>query len=230
MGSGGTLGNTAIAIGNGGTFAVAANRSAGTTDAGTLGATIMIASGGNLDLVGASTFNLNQQAGFGAATDALTLTGGGTLLFGLGTSSVDRLSIGVGKANVTGSNTIDFDATAAVLGGSIAIGNYTLISAAGGLNTGFTLGTTSLVLGGRTYLFSLTNSTNTTEILTVSVQGPTQAYWSGAVSGSWNEGSMSGVTNWRTDATSNVDTQSVPGGNTNVFVSTIAPVACNRTQ
>src|SRR5205807_269974 len=113
----------------------------------------------------------------------------------------------------------------------ITSGNYNLITSAGGFSgiggNGFTLNTASLSANGTTYNLSLANSTTTNEILTVTVAAPATAYWSGTASGSWNAIGPGNVTNWRTDATSNIDTQQIPGPTTNVFFATTAPVATN---
>ena len=64
----------------------------------------------------------------------------------------------------------------------------------------------------------------------MTVNAPTNAYWSGAVDGNWNTNGTGGVTNWRTDATSNIDTQATPTSATNVFFYTTTPAAANLTN
>src|SRR5262249_40258695 len=46
----------------------------------------------------------------------------------------------------------------------------------------------------------------------------------------WSTGAVTGITNWRTDAASNVDTQAVPDATSNVFFDTTAPAAGQLTN
>ncbi len=162
---GGSIGNTSISVSATGTFAVqpgSGTLAVGTTTSGTAGATLSLASGGTFSMVDGAigTFNLQQQASFGAANTALTLSGG-TLDFDLSGSGVDKLNVGVGNASVTGVNNIVFTP----IGSSLSIGaNYTLISApAGGLAGGtfqFPGGSQSTFVnaGGTAYQLTLNNT------------------------------------------------------------------------
>ena len=89
-----------------------------------------------------------------------------------------------------------------------------LIESGGGFTgagtNNFTLNTTSITIGPKTYNFTLsgTQDTATQTALNVSVATPPAAVWSGAVDGTnWNTGAVNGVTNWRTDVSSNIDTR-----------------------
>ncbi len=117
----------------------------------------------------------------------------------------------------------------------IAVGTYTLISNSSPMTgaSNFTLGTPTTTVGPVTYTFTLATQGNN-EVLTVAATTTTTAYWAGGATGgpaSWSTvvtgGPSGNVTNWRTDATSNIDTQVVPSSTTNVFFSTSNPVAGN---
>ena len=111
--------------------------------------------------------------------------------FDLGSSGTDTLA-DTGSATVSGTNTINITG----LGSSLSTGHtYNLITAASGLTGTFDFkgGITSeiLVVGGTSYLLTLTNS-STAETLTVSAA--TTIYWVGTTSGSWDTTTM----NWST--------------------------------
>ena len=95
-----------------------------------------------------------------------------------------------------------------------------LWAAGTGLSAGgnFVLTNNSITVGSNTYGLSLSNSNNL-EVLNVGVAPPTIAYWAGNINNVWSTNN-SGSTNWRTDATTNTDTQLPPGSTTNVFFST----------
>jgi hypothetical protein len=161
----GTLGSTAVTV-NGGA---------------SLGGTGKI--GGSVTVVGGATSSAQGAIDLrDGATGTLTLSSGLTLGSGGGASNLyfdlAGTSTGVDLLSITGGVTLsgtaqiylnDLSAT------SLLAGNYTLISAASGLNSSnFTLGSTTLVVGGTTYNLSLANSTATSEILTVSAQSQSQ--------------------------------------------------------
>ena len=82
---GGSIGNASIALTGTGTFSAqpgSGTLSAGTTGAGTSGATLSLGTGTTFSMVDGAvgTFNLQQQASFGAANTALTLNGRDTRL------------------------------------------------------------------------------------------------------------------------------------------------------
>ncbi len=163
LGLGASLGNTAITVNNGATFAPlpgSGSNSAGSSAAGSAGATLNLAASSKFSMVDGSigTFNLQQQASFGAGSTALTL-GGTTLSFEMGTSGSDRIAVGVGAASVSGTNSINLTAVSSslTLGGA-----YPLITASGGLSSGgtFQLGSGSalpyyVAAGSKGYRISL---------------------------------------------------------------------------
>ena len=138
-----------------------------------------------------------------------------SLNFELGTLSLtnDLLAVtGAVSAGVSG--TINVSALSTNTTG-IALGDYTLITAASGLNSGFALGSTTITVAGKTYNLSLTHSNSSNEILTVTLASaslpPPSAYWAGTIDGTWSTTQNSGnTTNWRTGVANNIDTQAVP--------------------
>ncbi len=106
---GASLGNTAISIGIGATFASQPGSGAvvaGSNVAGTAGATLTLNSASTFSMTdgAAGIFDLQQQTGFGAANTALTISGA-TLNFDVG-AAADGLRVNVGKAAISGTNTI----------------------------------------------------------------------------------------------------------------------------
>ncbi len=161
-----------------------------------------------------------------------------TLTFEIGNASAgaDQLNV---TANSAGSASVGMTGASIVitkLAGitSITPGQYNLIQASGtgGTVTGaanVALATTSLNVGTQTYSLSLSNN-NTTESLTVR---SANYYWAGGNAGgatSWST-AVGNTTNWRTDASSNLDTMflpnDIPSNIPNIFFSTSTPTAAN---
>jgi len=169
----GSLGNTAISVANGATFAPMAGNGtvvAGSIGVGSVGATLNLNAGAVFDMTdgGAGIFSLNQQSGF--VGTALTLSGA-TLKFDLSSIGADGLLVNNGAAAMSGTNTISITG----LGSSLTPGGtYVLISASSGLNGTFVFPNNStseaLAVGGTPYRLTL-NSSGTAE--TVNVYGPT---------------------------------------------------------
>ena len=118
IGTGGSLGNTALSVASGATFApnpVGGSMNAGTAVAGTVGATLSLVSGSIFSMTNAAvgTFNLQQNASFAAT--ALTISGA--------TMNMD-LSSGVNSIDIT------------TVGSSLTVGSYSIITASSGLNAG----------------------------------------------------------------------------------------------
>ncbi len=172
LATGGSIGNTSITVTGPGSFAAqpgSGTLSAGTTGTGSSGATLSLGSNATFSMVDGAigTFNLQQQASFGAANTALTL-GGATLKFELASTGADKLAVNVGQASVSGTNNISIT----TVGSSLTNGTYPLISVpAGGLNGGtfqFSGGGTSayVAAGGNYYQLTL-NSSSTSASVTV---------------------------------------------------------------
>ena len=130
----GSLANTAITV-NSGTFAVQPGSSttlaAGSTSTAGVGASLNL--GGNIfDMTdGAiSQFNLYQGSGFGTA---LTIGNGATLKFNLGNSGADKMVVS-SAASVSGTINVTLDTS--LMTGPVTAGNYSLITAASGLDGG----------------------------------------------------------------------------------------------
>ena len=192
----GSIGNSTISVTGTGTFAPQAGNgvlAAGSNAvSGSAGATLSLASGTTFSMVDGQvgTFNLQQQAGFGAGTTALTLSGA-TLNFDLGSSGADQLAVNVGKAVITGTNTIGITTVGSSL---TAGGSYPLISAAGGL-TGRRhvpprrgAQTATVVAGPTAYSLALQNSGTVEKVVVSAIPrgGPIVTPTSVAVSGSFS--------------------------------------------
>jgi T5SS/PEP-CTERM-associated repeat protein/autotransporter-associated beta strand protein len=186
-----SLGNTAITVASGATFAATLAASpfsktvnAGTTGSGTAGATLTLNPGSTFSMVGPAiaTFNLRQETTFSGP--AFTIGGASglapTLIFDIGNAATGPDSIDVTKTVTvlaTGAK-ITIDALAGDT--TLTAGNYDLITSAGGFSGSagnhFTLTDTTLLVDGTTYDFSLANSTTADEILTVSVGHAVPSY------------------------------------------------------
>ena len=139
--------------------------------AATLNARGNSSTGGTLNSSG--TIDLSDLAAGTLNTAALTLTNSAINIEFAGGAN-DRIN-STGAATVTGTNTINLSNAS----GAITAGNYTLITASGGLGSGFTIGAKPPGF----FNFSLASSTPTAEILTISGNAtPSIAYWTGLAS------------------------------------------------
>ncbi|OYW76066.1 MAG: hypothetical protein B7Z37_10490, partial [Verrucomicrobia bacterium 12-59-8] len=242
-----TLGNTAITVGSGVSLMATVASEApttvinvGSTDVTTEGASVILGAGSKLDMRdnALGTFNIIEGVTFGLT--GLTAAATANLYFDIGSvaaasgvyGGADKITV-IKNASITSGAVINLNAVSGATG--ITTGIIPLITAGGGfLGTGtnnFTLANPALTLSGswgsKTYNLTLSGEQDTTTqtALSVSVVAPTTAYWSGALDGNWSTNNAGGVTNWRTDATSNVDTQATPDATTNVFFNTTTPEA-----
>ena len=248
-------GTGTLTLTNASTYTGATNINAGTlalndsgTNTGALGSTavtaVTVASGATLLAQGNATISGTGSVTSGGTTslqdttiNTLTVGGGlnlnaSTLNFDLGTGTADEILAG-GAATETGTNTINLDL---LTGQTITSGNYTLISdAAGGLGSGFALGTAPAGFN----QYTLANSTSTAEILTINAN-PAAAieYWTGAASRTISDAannfsdSAGGFTqsNFSTDKAGTVDALQVPESNTDlVFTATNATPSSGST-
>ena len=214
---GGSLGNTAVMIGNplwsGAALQVNGNYTIGTGG----GASLAVGSGaaqGTLAFdraeLGPSTLSLSGSMVIGGITGSPAI-----LDFNMGSDSVDTIVAGTLTVNpvgaVIGLNQLP--------GAPIAIGTYNLIMFGSGSGLGgltFAGGGTTLTPGnGDTYVLVATPSA---EELMVTVAPPANAYWTGAQgTSSWSTVMVGNSTNWASTA-NGPDTNSLPGGGgTNVF-------------
>ncbi|MDB6151541.1 MAG: autotransporter outer rane beta-barrel protein, partial [Chthoniobacter sp.] len=204
LGTGGSLGNTALTVASGATFAP--NPGTGVvSSAGTLslenGSILNMTDGGIgvLNLTGAGTaFMAGSEAGPGA-----------TLNFELSSVGADRIAVS-NAAAVTGVNTIGITVLGLTLTPS---STYTLISASSGLGGTFQFSNgsqqTSILVGTTTYRLVLGN-TGTAE--TVSIEAGALSTWAGPGSTTnttvWNTGTnwSGGVVPGAIGTTTNTDT------------------------
>ena len=242
-----TLNNTAITVAAGATLAVsAAGSNVGTNNTVNIGDIAGANAGASLTLSPAAgtsaTFDMRDGA-IGtfkiiqAATNTGLTLGGSTagqtavaLKFDIGATvgSIDLLQtagkvvVGTGTTNGGTGGVITINA----LGSTLAAGNYTFITGAAGSNLGFTnlaLASANVNAGGHTYAANLSNSTATSEILTIGALTSTiaTAYWGSGAAGavantaSWNTFSL-GNTNWSTIQPSFTEAGALPAFNTNV--------------
>ena len=171
----GSLGNTAITVSAGATFAARHGGGIGYAGTGiTAGSSGLTLNGG---AASAANFTMVDDAigTFRIGTGGLTtLTGPAlpTLSFEIGASlgSIDRLDLGTmgGNASIALGTKVRFSALSSAT--SLVLGNYTfLTTAANGLGPSvLTLESSTITIGANTYNLTLANSTATQEILTVS--------------------------------------------------------------
>ncbi len=215
LGVGGSLGNTAITVNGGTTFAPVANTSAGTIAVAGAGATLTV-NGGTIDMTAGGTstaigtFALHQNGSFNGT--ALSLNGA-SLLFNVSPTGADGITVD-GQASVNGTNII----TLVPATGTYNPSTYALISALSGL-TGtfdFSNNSTTETINGVTY--TLINSDG---LESLAVNGgaavPLSAYYTGKLSNVLSAGGNGTATNFATDATGATNTNALPGATTNVF-------------
>jgi autotransporter-associated beta strand protein/T5SS/PEP-CTERM-associated repeat protein len=199
----GSLDNTAIGVtGAGSTFSVRPGTGAvavGLAGAGVGGATLDLDAGTVFSMQDGAkgTFHLQQEADFGAGTTALTLNGA-TLHFDLGSTGADLLAVGVGRAVVTGTNTIGLHG----FGSGLTDGEiYNLITASQGLTGTFQFpsGLTTQIasVGGTPYSLTLLNSDFAQRVqvgsASANLSWTGQALGTGAHDSNWN---TTTGTNW----------------------------------
>ena len=206
----GSLGSTNVSVSGGATLIAR-----GTTSIGT--GNLSVAGGGTLDLrnnAATTNFTVNGNLSLGSGTQ------GSSLYIELGNSANDVLTV-TGNAALSGTSTINLSAIA---GSSPSLGQYDLISAAGGLSAqNFTVSTDSSLKGFDSY--SLAATTPTEVILTVTGNPtPATAYWTGKASAAlsdsanqWGVGGGIHTSNWSTTPDGLTDPLQVPGSVTDVY-------------
>lgn len=221
----GALGNTSVSVAGGAALFIKGNATIGSG-----GATVTLAGGattaaqGTLSLVDGTvnTLTLGGNLAVGSAS------GGSVLTFELGTAagSNDTIAVG-GSVSETGITSINLTQL-----GTLASGNYTLISTTGGGIVAADFQTSSKPAGFNSFSFS--NSTSNALILTLqATPAPTTAYWTGLASSTgspaesgnpnnaytWGYGSNLSTpqSNWSTTVNGLSDPKQVPGAITNVY-------------
>jgi MYXO-CTERM domain-containing protein len=146
LGTGGSLGNTAVSVTGTATFQAAAGTSVGSTLTAGAGATLSLASGTTLNLVtgtAGGSFTLNQGSSF--VGTALTLSGA-TIDVDLGTSSADEIVATSGSATANGTNTIAFTRTAGAAWTAFPVGTTFIIANVNSMTIGSTTINTSTLM------------------------------------------------------------------------------------
>ena len=197
LGSGGSLGNTAVAVNSTGILTTS-----GTTSS--IASTVTVNSGGSLDL-------RNGVAGDSLTLGGLSLAGGGSLGFDLSGSLND--SLGISSFSDVGTTALNF---ARVSG--LTASSYTLISGGTGISTSdFTFNPNAFA----GYSLSLTAPGGTSLVLNATLVSPPLAYWKGTVDNVWSD--TSGSTNNWVDGSGNP--VGLPGGATQVVFTASSPNA-----
>lgn len=193
LGTGGSLGNTAITVGSGATLSAVAGRFVGNTGTPAAGATLTLNSGSTLSLADNTVGNFTINRGSSATGNVLTLAGG-TLQFDIGSSTSAVLStsdtllvnVGPGAVAATGNNIISVNTGTAT---SLFVGaTYNIITANSGLGTAnYVINNPNASFGGSFFHFTV-GGTATQEVLTVApglVSTLLSAFWTGSENGSW---------------------------------------------
>ncbi len=226
LGTGGSLGNTAITVGSTATLSVVAGRSAGNTATSAAGATLTLNYGSTLNLQDGTVGNFTVSRGATAAGTMLTLAGG-TLMFDIGTSTgavlspSDTLVLNSTSAPVvaSGSNIISVNTATAT---SLFLGaTYNIITGGtSGLGTAnYVISNPNASSGGTFYHFTVAGS-GTQEVLTVAaglVPTLLGGFWIGSESSSWAfQDGTTFKTNFSGVALGTSNAYALPDFNTNV--------------
>lgn len=214
------LGANALTLGGTNTYRGATTVSAGSLVSGSAGAIPA-----NTALVNNVTVNFNAQYGqaSGSVTPGLTLsnlTAGAAsqFNFGLGNTTADRIAI---TNAATVANGAKFTLSVGAGTTTLTPGAYNLFTDAAGGLTGFTLGTTSLTVGGQAYTFTL-NATNTADILTITAAQTAKLYYTGNTSNN-----LSVNSNYSTNVAGTTVSTITPSGITDLVFSANAGTAGN---
>jgi autotransporter-associated beta strand protein len=164
------------------------NSGAISVTAGTLTFNGSSALASSVSLLSANSATISLQDGVGRtitiSNGGLSLTGS-TMVFELG-SATDRLTFTTGGATLSGTNTIQLADL-----GSFTAGNYTLISAASGLNGGtWSLNSINAPTG---FTYTLSNSSTTLSL--IATANSAFYYWKGGNGSTWGT-----ANNWTSDS------------------------------
>ncbi len=185
LGPRGSIDETNIEVAGGATFAVQTGGGTVSTtqniNDGSAGTVLTMDAGSVFDMTDGTVgrFNLLQESGF---NNYGLILQGATLKFDLAAARADLLAV---------SDTVEALATNFIsitgIGTALTPGNYTLITAQGGLDTSsLALATTAVTVGATTYGLTLSHSTPTSEILTVTGSlAVSSGTWAAAGGGSW---------------------------------------------
>ena len=215
-GNTGALAGSAVTVSGGPTLLVNGNSSIGAGGSLTIAGGATTANQGTIDLRDntINTLAVNGNLNLGGAN------GGSILDYDLSSTGSADVIASTGLATLAGTNTINLNPT--VLGGGVANGNYTLITASNGLSaSNFAIGTRPAGF----YTFNLTTPTSSALVLTITGNlTPSTAYWTGAGSSllgdtanNWGSGSSVNTSNWSTTQDGLTDPLQVPGPITTVI-------------
>ncbi len=221
LASGSGLGNTAITVCSGATFAPNPSGSTlaiGTTGAGTLGSMLTLGSGTVYDMTDGAVGTVALQQNTSFASTPLTISGA-TLNFNIGSAGPDTLAATLG-ATTSGTNSISMTA----VGANLTVGgSYPVITATSGL-----AGATWQITGGGTlqrvqagsngYILTLSSSATA---ITITVADAADI-WNGTTSTDWND-----ATNWSTGAVPTLNNDVQIGNGSGTFKATPSLTAGN---
>ena len=218
--TGGRLNITGNSSGATGAVAVSAG-TLGSSGSSSLGGAVTVSGAGAIDLRDAAvgTFTLGSTLNITGAAGANNLS----FDLGNGTGTSDQISVaGATSVTTSGAAVVNITQLGGLAGRNAT--TYTLIGGAGTLDATnfakFTLATTKAF--GQSY--ALTNIGNDLQLVATNVISVTPAaFWKGGAN-NWST-----VTNWNTDAATNIPTGAAPDYQTNVTFNTTNPVAANLT-
>ncbi|MEI7911726.1 MAG: autotransporter-associated beta strand repeat-containing protein, partial [Verrucomicrobiota bacterium] len=202
LGAGGSLAASAVTVSSGGKFAIQQSAE-GSTNA-SVNATFTLSAGSQLSMADgyATTLNLAGGASLAPASGTSPI-----LSFDINGTSTDLLAI-------TGAATVGAAGAKILINpppSTVTAGTYSVITAASGLNTNFSLVSSLLAANNGLYMLSLGGSA-TAEQVTVAADA-NALYWMGAAT-DWNTAG-----NWTTDLAGTTLSGSAPGTATNVAFS-----------
>ena len=202
LGSGGSLANTAVSVGNGGTFAVKPGVTSATN---ALAGSLTLNAGSNFTMQdnAINTFNVAGTSTLAPATAGIAPV----LSFDLsGANGVTDLLNFTGAATNPTNVAVAFDAL-----GTLTTGNtYTFLTAGSGLTpANFTLASNRVAFGNTAYNLAL-SGTATSETVTIGSSGIPTVYYDGLGGTTALNATNAGVTNFSTDAAGTMDAGGQP--------------------
>ncbi len=210
----GSLLNTTVTVAGGATLSGGSN--------GYIGGSVTVNGSGTLALALANSavpLTLGNGLILGSSTGSYSAGNYATLNYTLGAGGIQPVSLGGGTVMLNSGG-----AFVNVSGPSV-LGNYTLMTFGGTSGTGqFSLSSTAAnqtVLTVGRDLYTLLENPTSLQLAITGVPNPAVAYFSGAVSGAWNDLSNSTSSNWSLDFNATQDAGNIPGTPTDVIMSAV---------